>query len=101
MDAAVEQVEEKVDGLGPHAGPTGGERVRPQQEDRARDIDRKRIADPRGMAAQEVELQLDEVLARDPDLGERAESGVDAVDRRIAVRELGDELGRRPHELLG
>jgi hypothetical protein len=101
MDAAVEKVEEEVDGLGPHAGAPGGEGVRAQEEDRPGDVCRQRVADARGVAAQEVVLELHQVRARDPLPGEVAEAGVHAVDRGLALGELGDELRRRAHELLG
>ena len=45
----------------------------------------QRLADAGGMAAQQIELQLGERLVRDADVGEVAEAGVDAVDRRVAL----------------
>ena len=48
--------------------------------------DRQRIADAGGMAAEQVELQRAERVVRNARLGERAEAGVDAVDRLVSGR---------------
>ena len=50
--------------------------------DRAHRAHRQRLADAGGVAAQQVELQRAERVARNRGLGQRAEAGVDAVDRR-------------------
>ena len=55
----------------------------------------KRLADAGGVTAQQVDLQRAERVARDGRLRERAEAGVDAVDRRIAERLAIDDGARR------
>src|SRR5205814_715611 len=64
--AAVEQVQKEIDGLGSHAGPSDRERVRAQEEDRADDIVRQRLAHPGGVAPQQVQLERRQVGALDP-----------------------------------
>ena len=46
----------------------------------------ERLADAGRMAAQQVQLQRRQRVVRDAHLGERAEAGVDAVHRLVAVR---------------
>ena len=50
--------------------------------------DRQRLADAGGVAAKQIELQRGELIGRDRDFGQRAESGVDAVDRGVAARRV-------------
>ena len=45
----------------------------------------QRLADAGRMAAQQIDLQLGERVVRDAHVGEVAEAGVDAVDRRVAL----------------
>ena len=72
-----------------------GQHVGAQRHRRAHDRYRQRFADAGGVAAQQVDLQLGERVGRDPNLGEVAESGVDAVDRLVAAREGVDDRARR------
>ena len=55
---------------------------------------------PGGVAADEVGLELVELVGRDPDVGELAEAGIDPVDRlprrdraRSTSRRLAHQLG--------
>ena len=50
--------------------------------------------DAGGVAAQQIDLQLRQIVAIDPRFGERAEAGVDAVDGRIAVGAADRRLAR-------
>jgi hypothetical protein len=56
--------------------------VRAQQHDRARLRLVQRLADTRRVAADQVDLQLADPVGRDHHLGQCAEAGRDAVDRR-------------------
>ena len=53
------------------------------------------VADAGGVAAKQIHLQRAERVARDGRFGERAESRVDAVDRRVAERLAVDDRARR------
>ena len=101
MHAAIQKIEEQVDRLGPDARSPGCEGVRAQEQDRAGDVPRERVADAGRMAAQEVELQPGEIASFDPHLREIAEPGVHAVDRLVTVGELGDDLRGGADPLLG
>ncbi len=57
----------------------------------------KGFADTTGVRPQEVELQLFQLIRRDPDLGELAETGVDAVDNLSRVEDVLDHLARPRH----
>ena len=70
-----------------------------QRHRRADGAGRQRIAEPGGVAAQQVELQRLERVGRDLDVGERSEAGVDAVGRLVAARPPIDDGARRAHAL--
>ena len=76
----VQHRDQQVEGLGPHAAEALGQHVRAQQHERARLRLVERLADARGVAAHQVQLQLAQLVARDHDVGEVAEAGGDAVD---------------------
>ena len=91
MDAAVQQLDEQLERLGPHAGEAACQDVRAQQQQRARLGLAERIADSRRVRAQQVELQLAQAVERDVDVGEVAEAGRDAVDDRAARDRVVDD----------
>ena len=81
-DAGVEQRDERVDQLRPHAAGGTQEHVGTEQHERAHDRrPASGVADAGGMAPDQVGLELVELVGRDPHVGELAEAGVDAVDR--------------------
>ena len=79
QDAAVEALEQQLDGLDARARVALGERVRAQQHRRAHDLVRVRLADAARVAAQQAQLELLGQLLRDRPRDEAAEAGVDAV----------------------
>ena len=68
------------------AGEPFRQHVGAQRHRRAHGADRQRLADAGGVAAQQVQLQRLERVGRDLHVGERSESGVDAVGRLVAAR---------------
>ena len=99
MHAFVEQRDERVERLEPDSGEALREHVRAQRDDGADRADGKQIADARGMAAQQIELERLELAGGDPDVGERAESGIDAIGRFVASRACVDDCSRGGHAL--
>ena len=86
VHAAVEQLDEALERGAANAGEALGEHVRAQRHRRAHRAHRQRLADAGRMAAQQIELQRAERAARNRRLRQRAEAGVDAVDRRRRPR---------------
>lgn len=74
----------------PHAGSAAAERNQLQRHDQPHDIFRKRCADPAAMRQDEIALQRRHIGRVDLDGGKFAETGIDAVDRRIAGSNLRD-----------
>ena len=81
----VEQREQRLERLDANAGEALRQHVRAQRHRRAHGAHRQRLADAGGVAAQQIQLQRGELRRAGSRLGERAEAGVDAVDRRVAV----------------
>ena len=94
MDARVERVDQPIERRAPDARVALREHVRAQRHHRAHGARRQRLADARRVAAQQVPLELAERVSRNLDLGQRAEAGVDAVDRRVARRVPIDDGAR-------
>jgi hypothetical protein len=84
MNAAVQHVEQPFEGGPPYAGKSFREDVRAQRHRRADRARWQRLADPGRVAAQQIQLERAKSLARDGRLRERAEAGIDAVDRCVA-----------------
>ena len=95
--AAVQALEQQLDGHDARAGEPLRERVRAQQHRGADDVVGVRLADAARMAAQEAQLQLLGELLRNVSRDEAAEAGVDAV--RVLPANALDELASRPHAL--
>ncbi len=95
VHAAVEQREQQLERRAPDAGEALRQDVGAQRHRRAHGADRQRLADAGGVAAQQIQLQRAERVARNRGLGERAEAGVDAVDRLVAGRLAIDDRARR------
>ena len=77
----VEHCHERLDQLGPHSARGPEEHVGPEQHDRANDGGRQWTADSGRMTADEIGLQLIELVGWNADVGELAEAGIDPVDR--------------------
>ena len=78
--------------LGAHAGVAEREHLRAQQHHAAHLGSGSGAPTPRGVRAHEVALQLADVVGGDAHLGEGAEAGVDAVDRRRRVAAVLDAV---------
>ncbi len=101
VDAMIEQGDQRLERGEADAREAFREHVGAQRHRRPHGADRQRIAQPGGVAAQQVELQRFERVRRDRDLGERTEAGVDAVRRLIAARAPFDHRARSQHALAG
>lgn len=87
-------------GLGDHrayAGPAGGQRLHPQEHQRADHLALHRRAHPGGVRTHQRALQLGAELGADVPDGERAEAGGDAVDGARLGREGLDPGPRGRH----
>ena len=80
MHSGFQEREDSLHHLRSTPGVTGREHVGAEQEHGPNHILGKRLPNPTRVRQQKIELQLVELIARDPDLGELAEAGVDAVD---------------------
>ena len=90
----VQQRQQVLDGRAPDAGETFRQHVRPKGHRGAHCPDRQGLVDPGGMASEQVQLERAERVARDGGLSERAEAGIDAVDRLASVCGTVDHLAR-------
>ena len=88
---------QRLERLEADAGEPLRQHVRAQRDQRAHDRHRQRFADARGVAADEIELERGEIAGGNRDVRQRAESGVDAVDRRARRRVPIDDGARRAH----
>ena len=94
MHARVGQREERVERLGADARVSLRQHVGAKRDERAHDGRRQRLADAGGVAAQQIQLQGGELMRGNRDLGQRAESGVDAVDGPARGRVAIDDAAR-------
>ena len=91
---AIERLDQAVERRAAHARVALREHVRAQRHHRAHRADRQRLADAGGVAPQQVALEVAERVPRNLHFGQRAEAGVDAVDRRVAGRMAIDDGAR-------
>jgi hypothetical protein len=80
MNTGAQELEQPFDDVRTAAAVTLRKRRRAQQQHRAHDLARVRLADADGMTYQQVVLKLLGVRGRDPPRREVAESGGDAVN---------------------
>jgi hypothetical protein len=99
-DPRVVDLREEFGGLDADAREALCKRVQPEDEHRADDLDRERVADAGGMALDEIFLKLLDVLGADADIAELAEARRHAVDRLSALHPLFDDPAGRVHSLL-
>ena len=95
VDAAIEQVNQPLEGRAPNSRVAFREHVGAQSHCGSDGADGKSIADASRVAAQEVDLERTKRIAWDRRLSQRAEPGVDAIDGRIAKRLAIDDGARR------
>ncbi len=86
VHAAVEQVDQAFERDAADAGESFGEHVGAQRHRRAHRANGERLADAGRVAAEQIELERAERAARNGGVGQRAEAGVDPVDRRRRPR---------------
>jgi hypothetical protein len=99
MHATVEQRQQRLERFEADARVAFGQHVGAQRHGRAHGAHRQRRVHAGGMAAQQIQLQRREIGLVDSRLGEIAEAGVDAVDRRVAAGALVDHGARRGHAI--
>ena len=80
MNAVVEHGDQQLEQRGAHAAEALGEHVGAQQQHGADFRLGERIADSAGMAADQIGLELCELIGGDANVGQLAEAGVDAID---------------------
>ena len=79
-DVALQQAEEQLDELDPHARVSAAQRGGEQEHHPAHDLGVERRTGADGMRAQQVDLELGRVGSVDAHRGELSEAGRDAVD---------------------
>ena len=94
MDPPIQHVAKQVDHVCSHAGMSGRERIRAEQQDRAHHVFGKRGADAHRVASHEVTLQSAQIPVRHAHSRKIAETGVHAVDGIVTLGDLRDHLGR-------
>ena len=101
MDAAIQELDEQLEGFDSDAGESLGEHVCTQRHCRAHNGNRQAVADASGMTAEQVDLEVRQRVCRNPHLCEIAEARVDAVRRFVAAREVVNERSRGAHARAG
>jgi hypothetical protein len=102
MDAGIQHRTERFDHHRTHSTVALRQRVGAEQHHGAHFSLAERRADTAGMAANQIQLQLPDLIGRDPYCGEFAEAGIDAVDRCVARRQhVLDDRARSLHALAG
>ena len=99
MDLGIEQANKQLGELDAATAETLGEHVGAEQQHGARFGLAERLAHAAGMAADEVGLELGEMVAGDADVSQLAEAGVDAVDRLPRGDNALDKRAARGHAL--
>ena len=99
VDPGVEHRQQSIDEQRPAAAVAEGERVGAQEEHRPDDLARERSAHPRGVAHQQVLLQLAGLRGLDERRGEGTESGRHAVHHGALGDERLDDVARLLHPL--
>ncbi len=92
VDAGLEEIEDPLHDQRAAPGVAGGEDIGAQQEHGANHILGKRLADSTRVGEQQIELELLQLIGRDPHLGELAESGIDPVDHLSRGEDILDHL---------
>src|SRR5580698_5575920 len=101
MNFGVEHRAKNFDGFGADATEPFGERIRAKKHHGARFGFAERSADSTGVRADEIDLQLANLLGGDADGSEFAEAGVDAVGGFAAGDDTLDDGARGFHALDG
>jgi hypothetical protein len=100
-DAFVEQAAEAAGDDRADAGDAHGEHVGADQHHGSDGFAGQGIADSAGVGADDVALELFEVLGGDARVGQQADSGVDRINRGFAGGEAFDHFARGAHAFGG
>ena len=100
-DVAMQHLEEQLQGALADARISPGEHVGAQKHERPHLGQRQRRAGARRVREDQVALQLAQIAFGNRHFGQRAESGVDAVGRRVALGDALHQRPGRPHPLPG
>ena len=94
IDPGLQEVQQQLHDLKPHAGVTLCQSVCPDEQGRADDLLLQRLTYAGGVAEDQVPLQLPAVVGADKVILQGAEAGGDAVDALPALKEaLHDAAG--------
>jgi hypothetical protein len=97
QDAGVEMPQERLDHHRPDARMAQRQNVRAQQHDGPHDVVGKRVPRSYTVAADEIELESLEPVARNPDILQVSEARVDAVDLLAGFEDAADNGVRVVH----
>src|SRR5947208_1431596 len=97
MDPGAEEFEQAIDKRRATAAVTLGERIRAQEQHRAHDVGRMRLANADGMTDEQVALQKLRVLRRDAPSRQIAETSRDAINDLVGGNERLDDRAARRH----
>ncbi len=99
MDLGIEQANEQLGELDARTAESLGEHVGAKHQHGARFGLAERLAHAAGMAADQIGLELGEMVAGDADVSQLAKAGVDAVDGLPRGNDALDEGAARGHAL--
>ena len=97
MHAAVQHLAKRVDDRRTHAGEALGERVGAQQHHGAGNVFGQRFAHAGRVRAQQVDLQLADIVWRDAQIGKFADAGVHRIGDAIVLQQVFDHGARTLH----
>ena len=92
MNSSIEEAHQHLDDFSANSAEALGEDICAQQEHGPDFGIRQRSAQSASMAPQQIHLQFRKMVARDADVRELAEAGIDAVDGNFFFENFLDEL---------
>ena len=92
MDATVEHFTKQFDDVRPNAAETEGENIGAKQHHHTHFWLGQRISDPAGVAANEIQLKFFDFTVRNADVGQLAESRIDAINDFVAPNNVVDHF---------
>ncbi len=98
-DAAIEKIAEALGYQGTDAGVAFGKHVGADQHHGAHNLARERLADAHAVRADDIALELVELVARDAHIGEQPHAGIDRINGIVAGGEAIDERSGTIHLL--
>src|SRR5436309_519075 len=94
VDPAIEHLAKEIDHFTTNSAEAEGENICTKEHHRAHFRFGERSAHAARVAADEIKLELAQIVARNMHLGQATEPGVDAVDDGIACHDFVDQLPR-------